>query len=104
TDDRRTYQQWTTIDQLHRRECTCNTRGVLFGPGNRCWRRRRFVWRLQSSRQTYDQLSAIGRTVAALLQPEADGTARLSFREQGAAVSVRVWSQLHDVRILQFEA
>ena len=74
-------------------------RMLVSRPGNGPRGGRLFVRRRQSRRQAADHHSALGRSSAGILQLQAVGAARLSVRRRLAAVRVRLWFELHDVRL-----
>ena len=97
-------QRPSAVDHASDRASAGDSRVLVPRAGDRHRRGRGAVRRHDAGRQAADHDSAIGRSSAGVLQPQAVGASRLSVRRRLAALSVRLWVELHDVRRLERSA
>ena len=97
-------QREAAIDQLRRRERAGDLRVLVSRPGDGTRGCRCAVRRLQPRRQTADLGAAVCGSSAGVLQLQAFGTARLSVRRCLAALCLRLWTELYELRSLERKA
>ena len=97
-DHRRAAQRPSAGGGEHFRESRCADRRLVSGAGGRYGRGRNPVRRRESGRASAGDHSALGRPAADVLQLQTGRPSGLSVRYHRAAVSLRLWPQLHELR------